>query len=72
MNFSFRKLKDLNISTFYCTEYDILANRLRIAEEEILSLRGRTPLIVDYERQLRRLRDEVTLLSGRRAELLNR
>ena len=35
-------------------------------------MRGRTQLIADYERQLRRLRDEVALLSGRRAELLHR
>ena len=47
--------------------------RLRLAEQEVEALRRRPPppLVADYERQLHRLREEVALLTSRRAELID-
>ena len=41
-------------------------NRLLLAENELAVLRPRVGLIEDYERQIRNLRDDITILTGRR------
>ena len=43
--------------------------RLRIAEDELISLRAKVGLIDDYERQIRRLKDEVFILTGHKERL---
>lgn len=44
--------------------------RLAAAEDEIRNLRAKAGLLVDYETQVRRLRDDIALLTGRRDALL--
>ena len=45
-------------------------HRLAAAEDEIRNLRAKAGLLVDYETQVRRLRDDIALLTGRRDALL--
>ncbi len=45
--------------------------RLRLAEDELANLRSRDSLVDNYERQLRRLRDDIAVLTGRKDALLN-
>ena len=44
--------------------------RLRSAEETLNSYRKRVGLVDDYERTIRRLRDDVAILSGTRKALI--
>ncbi len=47
------------------------ANRLRLAEDEISTLGQRASLVDNYEGQVRRLRDDVAILTARRQAILN-
>lgn len=49
---------------------DFVFTRLAAAEDEIRNLRAKAGLLVDYETQVRRLRDDIALLTGRRDALL--
>ena len=46
-------------------------SRLRITEEELASARSRATMTDTYERQARRLREEIALLTGRKEALIN-
>ena len=47
----------------------VFARRLSLAEDELVALRPRVGLISDYERQIRRLRDDIAVLTGHRSTL---
>ena len=47
----------------------MFARRLSLAEDELVALRPRVGLISDYERQIRRLRDDIAVLTGHRSTL---
>ncbi len=48
-----------------------MLNRLRVAEDDVIGLRSRASMVDNYERQVRHLRDDVAILSGRKEVLLN-
>lgn len=43
--------------------------RLALAEDEVRTLRSKAGLLTDYETQVRRLRDDIALLTSRRDSL---
>lgn len=43
--------------------------RLALAEDEVRALRSKAGLLTDYETQVRRLRDDIALLTARRDSL---
>lgn len=45
-------------------------DRLTAAEEELRALRAKAGILSDYDIQVRRLRDDIALLTGRRDTLL--
>lgn len=49
----------------------MVTSRLRVAEDELSGLRAKTGLVDTYERQIRRLREDIAVLSGRKDYLLN-
>ena len=44
--------------------------RLALAEDEVRTLRSKAGLLTDYDTQVRRLRDDIALLTARRDSLL--
>ena len=52
-----------------CLPY-FVSPRLAAAEDELRNLRGKAGILSDYETQVRRLRDDIALLTGRRDALL--
>jgi hypothetical protein len=45
--------------------------RLALAEDEVRTLRSKAGLLTDYDTQVRRLRDDIALLTARRDSLQN-
>lgn len=43
--------------------------RLALAEDEVRTLRSKAGLLTDYDTQVRRLRDDIALLTARRDSL---
>ncbi|XP_021352379.1 mitochondria-eating protein-like isoform X5 [Mizuhopecten yessoensis] len=54
---------------FLETEVQELRRKLAIAEDEVRTLRSKAGLLTDYETQVRRLRDDIALLTSRRDSL---
>lgn len=66
-------IKRVSTSDKMFTEAEVreLRAKLRLAEEELSTTKNRANLVDTYERQLRRLREDVAVLTGRRDVLLN-
>ena len=52
-----------------CVRIADVVGRLNVAQDELAALRPRVGLVSDYERQIRRLRDDIAVLTGRRSAL---